>query len=582
MRSESKPSMIVTTALVSALVLSVFGGMGVAYAPAGSSHQVLAANCLFGGLLMLVGVLAREWARAAQSVTAILVGVLGTMLVLGNAFLDAAIAWDAAEAWQSETMWLLMLALPAVAGLVYVLGTIDSRGEPEDGDAGEDNEEDNRREKTDRGRLFRLSPGAGAATPLATLVAYAWSGIRQGVGLFCLFVMMSVGALYGYYLNTAIFQGGDTSLAHWLSATWASMWRLALMASAAPVVMFFIQMIIGTVKALDQWRVLSRGPASEREFGERESDFVSDVISRLEDYLQERKYPYGYGFLYWGGFLVLFGLLGLPVFWHGFVRPIWEVLKDWHLHGQTVLFYYGSEPAFGMVTGIFAGLFAIWALYQASIFLAPSFAEYLHAREGWNSMSSKARTADDYLAFVIRQLRIGVWGVDRKPEPQEVIQAAFRQFERPIFLTTAVLCTVTTILLFFDLSSYAYFTQDRITYTDYWTTRQLTISYRDVLLVDLSCDVDSKDRLSVGYKVQFDKQHSQTIFDNDRLKDDLGGILKVDDKLRAAGVKFHWFHAAAITVQGAKSQCLDELKGRTTSMQLTSLRRLLHIDDPDN
>lgn len=577
MKPGSKTPTIFLLALASAGALAVFGAIGIGYSDRHTGLSLLAAHCLFGGLLMLIGLLARGWIWTSKSRISVIGGLLGAVAVFGVSALNIVLAWAAIEAWHTDTILVALLALPGLVGVAICLGAGDAEDD-EKGSKQEDQLEDETLQPEKR--EFELAKDAGAGRPLYTLVSFIWSGVVQAATVFAGLMLLVLGLAYSNLLTSAIFDGGDPSVGRWLATLPAKTGRAMAIAAVAPVVLFGLQLFIGIFKAMDQLRVVARGLNSDREFGAAESAFVSEVIFRLEKYLADTRYPASFGFLYWGGFFAFLGGMLVALVWPDFADPLWSVVRHAQIGDQKILLYVGGEPAFSLVLGVFACIMLCWATFQASIFFAPRVAEYLHAREGWNSLSSAARSADDYFWFVVRQMRLGVWGPPQIPQPQEVIRAAFRHHEKTVFVSTAGLWAMTLVLGAFDLSWHIYFTDSRITYSDYWTLKRHTITYEEVDFVELACRLDRDGDLSVRYEVQLDESHSRTLADESDLAGDFEGLQRVDELLREAGVEFRWDmpRNSDATVDAAKMECHSELKRKLSGSQLEGARRVLHLD----
>ena len=181
--------------------------------------------------------------------------------------------------------------------------------------------------------------------------------------------------------------------------------------------------------------------------------YVGDTVAALDVYLKDKKYPYAYGFAYWFGFLAVVAVLALAGYGLFQILPgAWEYLRDARTAGTTTLYYSGGAPAGGLVVSIFAAIFLVWAVFQAAIFVAPEFAEYMYAHQGWNSATPHAREAVEFTPFVVRQLRAGALRPDKQPDPPALIRAAFRQHETVIFGGTSFLWLIVGALCYLDIS----------------------------------------------------------------------------------------------------------------------------------
>jgi len=228
---------------------------------------------------------------------------------------------------------------------------------------------------------------------------------------------------------------------------------------------------------------------------------------------------------------------------------------------------------------VFAAIFLVWAVFQTAIFVVPEFAEYMYAREGWNSVSTSAREAHEFAPFIVRQLRAGVLRPDNPAEPSSIIGSAFRQHEAAVFGSAAFLWAIVGVLCYLDIASYTLFTEDKILYTDYWTSKRTEITYQTVARVETSCWINNEGDPIVDYEVYLDKDHSHDLISLADFEEETP-ILRIDEKLRAAGVRFRRASQrnALNNSNPFEAECLERLKERLDTAAYNRAARLLHAD----
>lgn len=534
--------------------------------------SVVVGHFLASAALLLVGahVLPQAASRATAAVVGRLIAVQLPLMLIS--FVNLGIAGGAIFNAELDALWLALLAGPALVGLALGI----SGGRQDDGTVESDGV--NMTTKTRLLPLRAVPSDAGKPDAMATLATRTVHGLYVAVFTALLGLILSITYAYWRFLKDGLFEGGGTNFTDWLNTIPSLLSVMMPVLIALPLVLFLVEVVAGAAGALDDWRVNSQNINAQREFSSGETAYVSASVAAIDRYLTDKKYPNAYGFAYGLGFLAAIGLMFLAGYGLFQLLPsLWEFLRSARTEGVEALHYSGGAPAFALVGAVFASIFLVWAVFQASIFVAPEFAEYMYAREGWNSMTPHERDAKEFTPFVIRQLRAGVLTPARDPDPPALIRAAFRQHEATVFGGTGILWIAVAVVFYLDVSSYRLFTDEKIVYTDYWSSGRIEIPYHAVDHVETSCWLNNKNEPIVGYRVYFDESRSEDLLDFEDLRKEDLPVERIDRKLRDARVSVR--HAASRTAlnhsNAFEAACLDSLRGELGESGYARAERLL-------
>lgn len=545
-----------------------------------TASAVIVGHFLFSAVVLVAAAqLAPHIARETRSILLIVGSFVAVQLPLVViSVVNLGIAGGAVFSAKLDTLWLALLAGPALVGIALVIGGGQSDGDVDDDDA-------ENASPTIRARLlpsFVVSRAAGKPAPMTTFAARTVRGLYTAMYTALLCLVLTITYAYWRFLNDALFESSGANFTDWFSTIPSLLRAMTPILIVVPLVLFLVDLAAGAAYAFDDWRLKSQNVSAQREFTPDETAYVAACIAAINRYLADKKYPYAYGFAYWLGFVAVIGLMFLVGYGSLQMQPaLWESLRSARTTGVEPLYYSGGAPAVALIDAVFASIFLVWAIFQASIFVAPEFAEYMYAREGWNSMASKERNAEDFAPFVIRQLRAGVLSPERDLHPPALIRAAFRQHESVIFGATGVLWTTVAVFFYLDVSSYRLFTDDKILYTDYWSSTRKEIPYHAVDHVETSCWINNKNEPIVGYEIYLDKSRSENVLSFEDLRKETLPVERVDRKLRDAHVNFR--HAArrnALNDGNAfEAACLDRLRDELGEIHYARAERLLNASD---
>lgn len=456
------------------------------------------------------------------------------MPLWGLAFVNGILAGKVLFVLDAEKLWILLLTIPAAVNFFAAPAMLE-----QDKSSSSDNADDT--EVKD----LRSTGSTGAKNVSAAAIwwSHIYSAVYQAVFYAFFILLLGFGSMYYYVLDALLFTGETLSLEQFESAAPAVFENLLPYLIVLPLVIAAMIIIIGIISATYQAFLKSRHPSIDRQLIQKEIEYIEDSHKELTAYLESQKYPSLYGWLYYGGgffFLLLsMGVMsGGSVLLTSFLASLHEAERT---AGSIVYIYGDMDFGISGVIGVFSGIFMLWASYQAAGAFAPKFAEYAFI-SGWNTFDNQNRTGDIYFDGITKYVRIGALNPEENFHPSKFLLMGFRDYEKIVFGATGLLLLFNAYFLYLDSKIYHLFTDDRIEYADYFSTRNFRIDYADVKQVTLSCYTytdDGKKEVSHSYEVIIDDDHSVNIFSDSKFTQaNFNAFRAVDQKLKGAGVKF--------------------------------------------
>jgi hypothetical protein len=484
--------------------------------------------------------------------------VLGGFALLATASIHLALAVQALLA-EPMPNWVALLAIPGVLSLLTLFSTSLERARAvASGEAGAPQTTADSG-KTDTAAVVRghLLAGAIAAIGSVLIVAYL------GAGIF----------LY-YLLKAILIDGAQINLAFVLSRAlpWLveRLWPFALGIS---LFVLIAMLVTGWAHAAQHRRARRRRPDIDRDLSPGEIAFVSESVARIGEHIEQNGlrplarrlrtvFAISAVSFFGGAFALMFAAEALVAWLY---RPPGE---GWH-------FYLADGPL--LMLGALIGV-GSWGLMPtaAMALLSRRYAEAsgVLALGGVSGMRQVE-------ARIVKFVRLGTLS-PAKPFDPSVFLRGFG-LAGPL-LTVAWVLPVSAVLAFawpYDRALDIAFSDEAIVTGDFWTTTRTVYPYAALEAIELECRFAGNGDTDVGYTIVLPGKRKRRLVNAQRLGAHLDDFVKVDEKLRAAGVPavFALPEEGASRAAVVDRMCVIEISEDMSEADRARVERLFHLDE---
>lgn len=397
--------------------------------------------------------------------------------------------------------------------------------------------------------------------------------------------------VYGNVLQAVIFDDANISFARAGSALlrgFIEQWPLIAVLTVTLGITFLIQTIFSSIAAKGDLR---RSDDVNRALNDEERRYLADSLKAVLEYVKNKSF---------GAFprlvLVIFGplpivtMLAAPFLIISFEGYAAEKAMTARFEGLDVLVQNGPALVGGAAAGFLFGIAAGWALLQwvgGRHFL---LAQYLHAKVGWNTMSSQERSVGDHIKILTRFVRLRRLNPEKEFRPDEFLYRAFREREQLIYRTAMILGIATALFTMADMCWFQVVHTQGVLYSNYLTPFEKQLEFSAFDRIELRCfrfdkGDDGVARLATGYRLKKDGEVSVDILmDAEETPDYLDRLEAVDARLQSAGVPFVRARRAGLLWAGKTGyleDCGDQLKADYEPAIAARLARLLRVRSPN-
>lgn len=519
---------------------------------------------LVGGFLVYSGiVLAYAAVFIAQPAGVGVVGwaaavVLGGFALFSTAIIHLVVAGQALLA-EPMLTWVALLAVPGVLSLLTLLsGDIEraraaarvaAGAAPTTADSG----------KTDAAAIMRGHILAGVIAAVGNVLVIAYLG----------------GAIFLYYLLEAILiDGAQIELGFVLSR--ALPWmveRLWPFAVGIGLILLIAMALIGWVSAARHRRARRRRPDIDRDLSPDEISFVSESVTRISEHVERdglRVLARRLRSAFAVSAVLFFGVaVALMFVAEAIVARLYRPPGEgWH-------FYLADGPLLALSVLIGVGSWGLMPTAAVAL-LSRRYAEAsgvsaLGAVSGMRQVEER----------IVRLVRLGTLSPAKPFEPSLFLRGF--GLAGPV-LTVAWVLPVTAVLAFawpYDRALDIAFTDDAIVTGDFWTTTRTAYPYTAVEAIELECRFTNDSDTDVGYTIVLPGERKRRIVNEQRLALHLDDFVKVDEKLRAAGVPavFALPEEDASRAAFVDRMCVIEIAEHKSEADRAKVERLFHLDE---
>ncbi len=393
---------------------------------------------------------------------------------------------------KADDLWVVFLALPAYFNwLNYSQNEIhDNLRKEADLEAADE----------DKFSDAEVASEVTKANPLQIL----WSGFinikHQVLVSFLTILFLIIGLLYYYFLSAAFFDDYIWSFDITLRIIRESGKGLIPVVIAIIVVIPLIFGSISLWQALVRWRLKKDQDDIDRDLRDDEIDLINHCTTRLENYLEEKKYSPLVKSVYW---FVIIGFVGVMV-GYIFVAIAGNGIGSSWFKGDRVagLEWYIYLDSIGVAEIL--GLFVIGIGY---------FALFTHLFRNWRDLSEhnllKSKTEHsgpyDILGTLSENIALDVrkYIITSKHtfDPASYLQFRSKSYGKWMNIFTLILFSISLYFWILDRRDYDLFAPDFIEYTDYWSGKVHQARYSDVVAVQITCKIGKKDKLNRNYEL---------------------------------------------------------------------------------
>lgn len=411
----------------------------------------------------------------------------------------------------------------------------------------------------------RITPDSGKTAPFvagAYLRSAATFVITVSISIF----MLGLALVAYILLDRAFIDGRPISL---------TVAEAAVGRTLVPVTAIILQIMIAlaVVGALLGWRGERRRVRDprglERDLSAEEVSFATACVQKVRDYVSAQGLADA---ARQARTTTLWSILGL-----GFLT-IWLL---WDVEAMLAKIYAPASEDWQLYVIDGRATKAVAILAAISLAFLPHAILKLVSRRAAEAsgagMLKAERGAGELEAEIVKRVR------DRSLAPGMPFDAG--EFMRLWGITTAVIALVWNALLAGGIAAWwpherardTLFTDTRIETGDFWTLERVAYGYGDVLAAYPMCDGDG----DLGYEIALPGEATRALLHESGLLARLDDLLKIDAKLRAAGVPFVFALPGETEGSGdvVDRMCVLDLTKDMDEPTRTKVEQVLHLDD---
>lgn len=377
-------------------------------------------------------------------------------------------------------------------------------------------------------------------------------------------ILMVLFFFYGTLLTRILFEGASLDFSKIPGALGGVFWKLLYI----PIIVVAVYSIVFLIQILVEKLALNSAAKDvhdvNRALSLPERKFIEGSLQKLEAYLAEVKYPAAYGWIFWPSVIFLIGaFIVTPLLIVFFEAAFFNAVRISGVPAANVISSLGPAFVGGAVFGFLFGSIFYWALFQWLGMRRPNFGEFLHAKRGWNSMNSEARSLDAYAKILTRFVRKRRYSPDQAFDASQFIRDAFAEFAGFVYKSAIVLGIATVLFTTLDVNWMRVVHTGGIHYSPYLDLRSHDLTLDDVVKVELRCflydaDDDGERSPGVGYDVVFSNGMRGYLLEDEDDAEVLAKVEAVDAQMRRRGVPFvHAKHAGPVILRGVNGYWPD-------------------------